>query len=360
MGSICLLNDWHPAAGIGRYAYSLWREMLRLGAPADMARYTYGEPSPPLDGQRLFPARVRLPFLNRTVNNLFRTRPRGYGIYHASNPFLPSFNSWRELRVLTVHDLIPLDPRWSTPLHRRVFRRALRGIERLDRVIAVSAHVQRQLVDVLRLRKDAVDVIPEGVDMALFSPGSKAEARRTLGWDPDARVVLHLAGDEPRKNLQGALRAFAKLRDASALFVHLGKSSRETRRLIADLRLGDRVQLHEGCVPDEELVLHYRAADAFCYPSFEEGFGLPVLEAMACGTPVLCADTGSLPEVAGGAALLVDPDDHDALAQGLARILEDDRTARRLAAAGLQRAQEFSWRVCAAKTLESYRKAGWT
>ena len=361
MGSICLLNDWHPAAGIGRYAYSLWRELRRLSAPAEMARYTYGEPTPPLDGQRLFPARVRLPVLNRTVNNFFfRPRPRGYDLYHAANPFLLSFNSWHQRRVLTIHDLIPLDPRWSTPLHRRVFRRTIRGIERLERVIAVSAYVKHRLVDALGVREDAVDVTHEGVDLAIFSPGSKAEARRTLGWEPEERIVLHLAGDEPRKNLQGALRAFAKLKDARARFVHLGKTSRQTRRLIESMRLADRVRLIDGSVSDEELVLHYRAADAFCYPSFEEGFGLPVLEAMACGTPVLCADASSLPEVAGDAALLVNPDDHDALAQGLARILEDDRTARRLRAAGLRRAQEFSWRACAAKTLESYRKAGWT
>ena len=361
MGPICLLNDWHPAAGIGRYAYSLWRELRRLGAPVEMARYTYGEPTPPLDGQRLFPARVRLPVLNRTVNNFFfRPRPRDYNLYHAVNPFLPGFNSWRERRVLTVHDLIPLDPRWSTPLHRRIFRRTLGGIERLDRVIAVSACVKRRLVDALGVREDVVDVTPEGVDLALFSPGSKSEARRTLGWEPEARIVLHLAGDEPRKNLRGALLAFAKLKDSRARFVHLGQTSRQTRRLIGDLRLGDRVQLREGSVSDEELVLHYRAADAFFYPSFEEGFGLPVLEAMACGTPVLCADAGSLPEVAGDAALLAHPDDHDALARELVRILEDDRTARRLIAAGLRRAPEFSWQVCAAKTLESYRKAGWT
>jgi len=361
MGSICLLNDWHPEAGIGRYAYSLWRELRRLGSPAEMARYTYGEPTRPLDGQRLFPARVRLPVLNRTINNFFfRPCPRGYDLYHAADPFLPAFNSWRGRRVLTVHDLVPLDPRWSTPLHRCVFRRTIRGIERLDRVIAVSAYVKRRLIDDLGVREDAVDVIPEGVDLALFSPGSKAEARRTLGWDPDARIVLHLAGDEPRKNLRGALRAFAMLKDTRARFVHLGKTSHQTRRLIESLRLWDRVRILEGSVLDEELVLHYRASDVFFYPSFAEGFGLPVLEAMACGTPVLCADASSLPEVAGNAAILVHPEDYDALAQGLACILEDDRTAHRLTAAGLRRVQEFSWRACAAKTLESYRKAGWT
>ena len=359
MELICLLNDWHPAAGIGRYAYSLWRELRRLGAPADMARYTHGEPVPFLDRQMVFQARVRLPVLNRTINNLFRTQPPGYGLYHASNPFLPSCDSWDGRRVMTVHDIIPLNPRWSTPLHRYIFRRALRGIERLDRVIAVSAHVKRRLVEVLGLRKDAVDVIHEGVDLEIFSPGSKTEARKMLGLEPEAKVVLHLAGDEPRKNLRGALLAFTQLKDTRALFVHLGETSIQTHRLINTLKLHDRVRLIKGPVSDEDLVKHYRAADIFLYPSFEEGFGLPVLEAMACGTPVLCADSSSLPEVAGDAALLALPDDHVAIAQGLARLLDDDTTARQLSAAGLRRAQEFSWRTCAEKTMESYRKAGW-
>src|SRR6185436_16160994 len=164
-----------------------------------------------------------------------------------------------------------------------------------------------------------------------------------------------------RKNQARVVRAFARLveRGADHDLVLIGKeehSGREVREEIAWAGLGDRIRL-AGFVSREELVALYNLADFSVYASHYEGFGLPVVESMACGTPVLTSEASCLPEVAGGAALLVDPCDDDAITEAMARMMEDAALRARLRDAGLERSRAFRWEVAAERTLDAYRRA---
>lgn len=263
--------------------------------------------------------------------------------------------------IITVHDLsflrfpeafrrfnrtyLTLFTRWST--------------RRAARVIAVSESTRRDVIALCGVPSERVVTIPNGVDKA-FCPADAAEVaefRRNRRL-PD-RFILYLGTLEPRKNLQTLIDAYAQLRARAAvpkLVIAGGKGwffeTIFTR--VAELGLADDV-LFPGYVPGPELPWWYRAAELFVYPSRFEGFGLPVLEAMACGTPVITTTSSSLPEVAGDAALLVDPDDTDALAAALSRLLDDPQLQATLRVAGLSQALRFSWARTATETAQVYR-----
>jgi glycosyltransferase involved in cell wall biosynthesis len=163
---------------------------------------------------------------------------------------------------------------------------------------------------------------------------------------------------EPRKNIAGLLRAFARLpKQFPHRLVLVGGPGWNAGSILAALEapdLKDRV-IRPGFVPDADRALFYSAADLFVLPSFYEGFGLPVLEAMTCACPVVASNTSSIPEVAGDAALLCDPRDDDALAQAIAHVLEDDALRSGMVRRGISQAATFSWRSCAETTLAVYR-----
>ena len=181
-------------------------------------------------------------------------------------------------------------------------------------------------------------------------------------FDVSERYLLAVATREPRKNLGALLRAFERLAslvdDVDFVLVGgRGWRSADLERTLA--AVGDRVKI-TGFVSDEELAELYAGAAAFAFPSFAEGFGLPVLEAMASGVPVVTSDRTSLPEVAGDAALLVDPDDDAGLVDALERLLTDGELAADLARRGLARSAQFTWEACARATRAAYPTPEWT
>jgi glycosyltransferase involved in cell wall biosynthesis len=223
------------------------------------------------------------------------------------------------------------------------------------RLLVPSAATARDLVELYGVEPERVAVIPLGVEPP--AEPDRAGARRLLG-DLGVRgpFLLAVGTLEPRKNLPRLLAAFGEVTDELPDHhlvvvgpVGWGPALRPTWESV-------RVKL-AGPVGDATLHALYQAADGLAYPSLYEGFGLPVLEAMAHGVPVLTSDRSSLPEVAGDAALLVDPVDRGAIAKGLVRLVGDGALRRRLAAAGRRRAAGFSWPATAAATWAAYRQA---
>ena len=222
---------------------------------------------------------------------------------------------------------------------------------------SLRSEVDRHLdVDPAKLR-----LIPEAVDHELFRPGDRAEARRRLAQRHaiDRPFVLFVSSLWPYKNCDGLLRAFALARpDLGAhrlVVVGPGRDKTyvgELRALADELGIADDVSWVGG-VPLEETVDFYRAADVFVYPSHNETFGLTILEAMACGCPVVTSDRSAMPETAGGAAVLADPDDPSSIAAAILRACD---TAEELRAKGLVRAAQFTWAQTAKQTLEVYRE----
>jgi glycosyltransferase involved in cell wall biosynthesis len=272
--------------------------------------------------------------------------------------------------VVTVHDLAFLArPEAFHPAKRR-YLRAMTALStrRAARVIAVSAFTRDELVRRLGTPAHRITVVHNGVDPA-FAPlpaGEVARFRAERGLP--ARVVLAVGTLEPRKNLVGLLQAFARLLPGGPSALGAGEGDDDLGLvvvggkgwlydaldpLVASLGLAGRVRF-TGHVPDDELALWYNATDAFAYPSLYEGFGLPPLEALACGAPVVTSDSSSLPEVVGDAALLVDPRDPAALAAALVRILTEPALRATLRAAGPRQAAEFSWARTVAATRAVY------
>jgi alpha-1,3-rhamnosyl/mannosyltransferase len=262
--------------------------------------------------------------------------------------------------VLTVHDAMQWDhPEWfprMTRLYGAVLRRALRHA---TRVLTPSDHSRQRLVATLSLDPQRVDVTPYGVDDR-FSPGDPSpEILNTLGV---TQPYLFTVGTlQPRKNLETALRAFERLADSGAEhhLVVAGARGWSDDDLVARLdsaRWSSRVH-RVGRVTDDALVTLYRGADCFLFPSRGEGFGLPLLEAMACGTPVVAARTSSIPEVVGDAGVLCDPGDLTETAAALERVVGSRATHDELVRLGEERARTFTWARCAELTVQSYRRA---
>ncbi|MGE5508349.1 MAG: glycosyltransferase family 4 protein [Chitinophagales bacterium] len=264
--------------------------------------------------------------------------------------------------VTTVHDLIPyVLPQTCT---RRYLERFLARMPeicaRSSLVLTVSRHTRADLCRILGLPEQKIVVVYEAPEPC-YQPGSFLEATARVGqtYGLPSPYLLYVGGFSPRKNLTGLLTAYAKVyRDlpGTPALVLAGTLDPAGERLVdraADLGLQGKV-LFPGFVPLADLPDLYRAARFFVYPSLYEGFGLPPLEAMACGTPVVASRESSLPEVVGNAGLLVDPYDPDALAEGLLRLGTDQELWEMLRERGLNRAGDFSWKRAACETLLAY------
>ena len=263
--------------------------------------------------------------------------------------------------VLTIHDLGFIRfPRACRPAHRHYLTIMTRlSARRARRLIAVSEHTASEASSLLGVQRDRIDVVYHGVDPQFrpLPPDQVIDFRRRQGLP--ARFVLFVGTLEPRKNLLRLVDAFSRLADSRTLLVLVGGRGWKFDDLFSraeDPDLKHRV-VFPGYARQEELPLWYNAATAFVYPSLYEGFGLPVLEAMACGTPVLCSNASSLPEVAGSAALMFTPTDTEALSAQLYRLLSDSSLRRELRDRGLTRSRSFSWIKAAEETTLVYQRA---
>ncbi len=284
-------------------------------------------------------------------------------IYHATgyvaSPFLglPT--------VVSVYDTIALDhpelTRWQNAAHYRLGVRA--GLRTAERVIVPSAHVKNRLVTLTGMHQEKVTVIPLGVGQR-FKPLSETETARCLAPIPaleGRKYILFVGNLERKKNLSMLLSAFAGLQESSRDSLKLvlagkpGNDARVLGKAAHEAGIADDV-VFTGYMDDDVLPALYCGAQLFVYPSLEEGFGLPPLEAMACGTPVVAADSAALPETTGGAAVLVDPMDSEALSHAISSVLNNSARCEELRKDGLKHAKTFTWEVCAKRVMDVYRE----
>jgi glycosyltransferase involved in cell wall biosynthesis len=268
-------------------------------------------------------------------------------------------------RVVTLHDAIAFRypegyPWLNNFVHRRYVPATLPNV---DQVITVSAHARSELAQFLPPPASTAAVVPNGLDRQ-FHPLPQEQARAVAArCGLRGRFVLGVGARQARKNHARLIEAFARVRAALPSMPDLQLAmagptqwrGAELAERIDSLGLRGAV-VDLGYVPDADLPALYTAATAFAFPSLYEGFGLPVLEAMACGTPVVTSNTTSLPEVAGDAALLVNPCDADAIAHALRRLLTDGPLRQDLRTRGLARAARFTWDRTARETVAVYRR----
>ena len=264
--------------------------------------------------------------------------------------------------VVTFHDTIwaRAPEQWGTPSAvRSMYRVALPSARHADRVIAGSADARRDLCELFGLARERIDVAHHGVRVDPAAPATDESALRSrLGLSADP-VVLCVAQKRAYKNQEALVNALADERLTGVRLVMPGSPTayeQRLRELAAELGVAGRVHL-PGWLEDADLEGLYGLATCVALPSRLEGFGLPVLEAMARGVPVACSDRTALPEVAGDAALLFDPDDPEAVASALDRLMHDPQLREKLAGRGRERAAQFTWDAAADATVASYVRA---
>jgi glycosyltransferase involved in cell wall biosynthesis len=268
--------------------------------------------------------------------------------------------------VLTVHDLAFRKFPETAPLAtRRWLRRLDRALRQAAEVVVPSAATREDLIEMYPVDPERVTVIHHGVDRERIQPASEEEVERVRRrFGVKGRYVLFLGGLEPRKNLPRLVRAFARTEtDASLVIAGASVSWNPEGRAELDRALASMDRAHRarivltGYLGTREKVALMTGAEALAFPTLYEGFGFPLLEAMACGTPILTSNVSSLPEVAGDAALYVDPLNEGAIADGLDRLLGDAAFRRHLIAAGTHRLEAFSWSASARAHAEVLHRA---
>ena len=263
--------------------------------------------------------------------------------------------------IVTVHDLSFLhNPGWFRPGRAAYYRYAVgRSARMAGRVIADSEATAADLEELVGLGRERVDVIPLGVDEAYRPVGAEGTAALRAKYGLPERYFLYVGTLEPRKNVVRLVEAWSRIADVCECDLVIagreGWKVGQIRRVIAGLAQGHRVH-RPGFIAHEDLPGVICGSRAFVWPSLWEGFGLPPLEAMACGVPVLTSNVSSLPEVVGDAALTVDPYDVEAIADGMRRLADDEALRDGLKERGVERAGLFTWHGTAEATVETYRK----
>jgi glycosyltransferase involved in cell wall biosynthesis len=267
--------------------------------------------------------------------------------------------------VVSIHDIL-----FET--HPELFRGAFsrrstwlirRSAQRARYVLTVSEFSRQALLEQYDLPEEKVVVTPDAVDPDLFRPldgGQAPEIGAVITrYQLDAPFLLSVGRLEPRKNLERLIRAFDRVRqglDQSLQLLIVGKEDFRYDSIHQEAeRLPSGSVRFLGTVPDEDLAVLYNLAAALAYPSLVEGFGMPVLEAMACGLPVVSSKRGALPEVGGDSVVWVEPEDESSISAGIEHVLTNSDDIARRRTAGLERAQEFRWLETARRTLEVYR-----
>jgi glycosyltransferase involved in cell wall biosynthesis len=365
-------------AGIGRYTRNLVRALSDLDRRNRYTLFVAGRDAD--DGLGPWPEnfRTRTVLLSDRWLSILWQRLRvplpvqlvtgRLDLFHSPDFVLPPLG--RTPAVLTVHDLSFLRvPHCFVPAFRSYLSRAVpRAVARAECILADSNSTRDDLAELLGVEAERITVLYPGVE-ARFRPVQEEDVREAvrIRYRLPERFVLGLSTLQPRKNFDGLVAAFARVAGGQEMRtgtgdVHLVVSGQKgwmyEEALTAAQRSGVADRIHfVGFVEDADLPALYSLASAFAFPSWYEGFGVPVLEAMACGTPVVAADNSSLPEVVGDAGLLVDAADVGGLAHALGRLLADEVLCRRLMRLGLERAQRFTWERAAEQLLHVYERA---
>ncbi|MER3472472.1 MAG: glycosyltransferase family 1 protein [Armatimonadota bacterium] len=367
--NVHLLSTTHT--GIQHYIRALVPELVQRAIPTHEV-VLYGEPS-----QLLLPASERIrwvhtarPLRSGTQRVLWEQtalgrllRRDGVEVFFSPAFILPVM--WEGVGVVTIHDLnFEVSPHTIHPV-RRAYLRAItrRSAHRARAVIAISRATAEDIIRLYQVPESKMVVIPYGLD-TFFNPSHARhlEQMARQRYRLPEEFLLFVGTLEPRKNLPRLLEAYALAQRQSPLppLVLVGAPGWQNARILAQAtRLGIEGQLRlAGYILREHLPGVYAAARALLYPSLYEGFGLPPLEAMGCGTPVLASSVSAMPEVIGEAGVLVDPRNVQEMAEGIQRITQDEALRRQITQRGLQRVRRFRWDDAAQQTLQVLTRAG--
>lgn len=353
-------------AGITTYSYNLIKELIHTGdCEPCLIEYADSGSFPELP-------RMIVPNPLKKISNLYLWHPyltkklndtgNQLDIVHSLNQGPSFFRLKKHKYVITIHDLLPLVHPGLRPFSVYLTYKALlpRTLKHADMIISDSQSTKNDLIRIFGLPEEKIKVVHLGVDHS-FRRACREEIEAVRSkYRLDSPFVLYLGGLAVHKNVPTLIRSFSsvKERNPDHKLVITGTKRwgyAEVFKEIERSGLQNDV-IFLGYVPDSDLPALYSAADVFVNPSIYEGFGLPTLEAMACGTPVVSSNTSSFPEVVGDAGIMVDPARPDLIAEKINQVLSDDGQKKRLVSMGTERAKRFTWKRCAQETYEVYRE----
>lgn len=361
--------------GIGNYTYNLLHALSQVATNHSFVLYV-NDPkvlsAVPIDPRftvKVVGKKLPYPVWEQLSLPLEAMRDR-LDILHCLANTAPLFLPRHLKLILTIHDVMYLLPTSVLPQSPSFYQRvgrlyyrllAPQAAKRAICIMTVSKYSMRDIVDKLHVPNEKIQVIYESGNvqcrrLADSSPVTEVKQRYSI----EGQFIFVLGALDPRKNTVGVLRSFAHLKKLTTLPIRLvvagltPVAKNKFHTVISKMNLDDWVVLL-GFIPEHELVALYNGAAVFVYPSLYEGFGMPVLEAMACGTPVITSSAGSIPEVAGVAALFVDPKNPEEIAHAILQIITDAELRNRMIEQGLEQAKRFSWANTAQQVLEIYR-----
>ncbi|MSR73908.1 MAG: glycosyltransferase family 1 protein [Planctomycetes bacterium] len=379
MAALTVALDYRPALhhafGIGRYVQNLVPALLEAdpelrlklygvflrGRRERIAAHHFPESSRASFHGAAIPARL-VPWLARVLPIDVASFTGPFDLFHDTDYISTPVKN--RPRVATLYDTAWTAQRgFVSPEQSRHMGAAVRRIVAgVKRIITISNFAKQELMEELGLPDELIDVAPLGVDAVFRAPqdaAATARVQQRIGIEAPYGVFVGTL--EPRKNVIRLLRGFARLQEVSPeqRLLLVGRAGHGCERIFEEIRRLrlERSVVRTGVLSDAELVPLLHGADYLAYPSLHEGFGLPALEGMAAGVPVLSSNTTALQEVCGEGALLVDPADENAIAEGLLRLACDRCEALEIAARGRAHAAAFTWQRCAEATLASYRRA---
>ncbi len=363
---IDLRIHYHQTAGISYYAIRLLTALAQVDKENEYWLLQHRKERKQLVRGPRFKRKTLFTPTHRRFEQWFlsqETRLHRLDLIHSPD-FIPPLHN-RIPAVITIHDLaFLLYPKFVTGESARYYGQVEVAVKRANRIIAVSHSTKQDIIKLLGAPEEKIDVIYEAGD-DFFRPIPSQEARSILakaGKRLPERFILFVGTIEPRKNIKTLIQAYKILKDRYGHDVSLvlagatGWLADDVYELVEKLDIEQDVHFL-GRTSNEHLLALYNLAIALAHPAYYEGFGLPLLEAMTCGAPVICSNVSSLPEVVGDAAILISPEDVEMWVAGLHRVIADADLRQEMSRKGLARAKAFSWEKAARETLATYRRA---
>lgn len=366
-----------PLTGIGRYTYEISSRLQKLSVDKYEIFFNYGFHSKELYGlldkqttaeqkaKKLQSFIKKFPLLKKLSRSfyLFITKfyKTEYNLYFQPN-FIPNSNIKAKKLICTVHDFsFMLQPHWHTKeLIDHYNKNFFKLIKKADYIITGSNFTKQEILDYMQIPEDKISVIYHGVNHELYKPYPQNELQETKAkFDLPKKFLLFVGSIEPRKNLLTLLKAYNLLTNdekGELPLILVGFKGWENREIMQEIEKNRDFIRYLGFVSDSELAHIYNLATVFIYPSLYEGFGLPPLEAMACGTPVIVSSVASLPEVCGDAAIYVEPTDYIDIKNKILVIAKDEKLREELSQKSKAQAAFFSWEKSAIEHFEVFEK----
>ena len=340
-----MITDHLPNTGLGKYTFNIHESLKENGLNVDMLvqQHKRNGFNPDIIFQKPF---LNLPY--REYKGTFdflgyyyfsKKIPKDYSLHHITSQTMGKYCDKAVPSVVTCHDIIGIKFHENNPFFIRYFRKKhLENISKAERIIFVSEYSKKDFLEMYDYPEKKTNVIYNGVNKEIFKPRDKKYAREKLGLSLDRPIILSIGSEDPRKNLDTIFKSIKNLKKniPDILLVRVGRKGKES--LIDKLDLEENVKYFKNNIPEQDLSLYYNAADLFVFPSYYEGFGMPIVEAFSSGLPLVASNASCIPEVTNNSALLSDPSDINGFTNNIEKILTDDKIRQEYISKGLKRA----------------------